>query len=378
MERQKTPYENRKKHYNNLLKKQNQTISFISLLRLIIFISGLGFTLFFFMRNSYYLSALILITTLITFISLAIKHNKIKHNKIRCVILCEINENSLKRLDNNWKDFSDSGEEFINEDHSYSRDLDIFGKSSLFQWINTCISYLGRQKLKEALEKPKYSIEEIYKRQIAIKELAQNIGWTQRFAAEAILSENKNHDPEPLFKWAKDKNEFFLKPLVTTVIRILPIITLSLLVASFVFSMVSYKIFLLAIVLQIMLLLIGYKEVSRNLDTIYQYKDSILIYNKLLKHIEKKNFSSEYLSNLKDKLVNKDGVKASFQIKKLVNLVTVISDRKNIYYFPINILTLWDYQCLINLQRFKKTSASYLKTWLEVIGEIESDRKSVV
>ena len=89
-------------------------------------------------------------------------------------------------------------------------------------------------------------------------------------------------------------------------------------------------------------------------------------------HIEKKKFSSEYLIKLKEKLVNKDGMKASTQIKKLVNLVTVISDRKNIYYFPINVLSLWDYQCLINLQRFKKASASFLKTWLEVIGEIEA------
>ncbi|MBX4258678.1 DNA mismatch repair protein [Clostridium estertheticum] len=372
MEKQKSSYANRKKHYEDLLKKQTQTISFISLLRLIIFVAGLGFSIFFYMRATYYLSAFLLITTLITFITLAIKHKKIKYNKIRCTILCEINENCLKRLDNNWKGFSDSGQDFVDETHSYSRDLDIFGDNSLFQWINTCITYLGRQKLKETLKKPKYNIEEIYKRQKAVKELAKNIGWTQRFEAEAILSENKNHDPEELFKWAEDKNEFFLKPIIIAVIRILPIITLSLLVSSFILSLISYKIFMLAIVLQIILLTIGYKEVSRNLDTVYQYKDSILIYNRLLKHIEKKKFDSEYLINLKEKLINKDGMKASTQIEKLANLVTVISDRKNIYYFPINILTLWDYQCLINLQRFKKASASSLNTWLEVIGEMEA------
>ena len=368
----KSPYANRKKHYDKLLKKQNEAIGFIGLLRLIVFVSGIGFTIFFFMKNSYYLSTCILITTIITFISLAIKHNKIKHNKIRCSILCKINEDSLKRLDNNWKEFPDRGDDFIDEDHSYSRDLDIFGENSLFQWINTCITYLGRQKLKEALSKPKYNIEEIHKRQDAIKELANNIGWTQRFAAESILSENKNHDPEALFDWVKDKNDFFLKPIVMIVIRLLPVLTLSLLVLSFIFSSISYRIFLLGIVLHIILLVIGYKEVSKNLDTIYKYKDTIFIYNNLLKHIEKKNFKSEYLIKLKEKLVNKEGLKASSQIKKLVNLVTLVSDRKNIYYFPINILLLWDYQCLINLQRFKKASGSDLKPWLDVIGEIEA------
>ncbi|MBW9149279.1 DNA mismatch repair protein [Clostridium sp. CM028] len=369
---QKTPYVNRKNHYDTLLKKQKQTIGFISLLRLIVFVSGLSFTIFFYLRTTYYLSLLILVTTIITFITLAIKHSKIKRNKIRCSILCKINENCLKRINNNWKDFSDNGDDFSDENHSYSKDLDIFGNNSLFQWINTCITYLGRQKLKDSLSAPIYNTDEIHKRQEAIKELAGNIGWTQRFAAEAILSENKNHNPGELLEWVKDKNEFFLKPLVITVIRLLPIITLSLMVLSFVFSKVSYRIPLLAIVIQIILLLVGYKEVSRNLDTVYKYKDSIFIYNKLLMHIEKKTFTSEYLIKLKEKLVNKDGMNASFQIKKLVNLVTVISDRRNMYYLPINILLLWDYQCLINLQKFKKKSGSSLATWIDVIGEIES------
>ena len=75
---------------------------------------------------------------------------------------------------------------------------------------------------------------------------------------------------------------------------------------------------------------------------------------------------------LKERLINAEGLKASFQIKKLVKLVNLISDRKNIYYLPINILFLWDYQCLINLQRFKKASGDSLKSWLEVIGEMEA------
>ena len=41
MKTEKTLYANRKKHYDNLLKKQNETISFISLLRFLVFASGL-------------------------------------------------------------------------------------------------------------------------------------------------------------------------------------------------------------------------------------------------------------------------------------------------------------------------------------------------
>ncbi len=372
MKTKKKLYINRKKHYENLLKKQNQTISFISSLRLLTFASGLGFTIFLFLRKFYSFSFFVLIATSILFIFLAFKHNKIKHNKIRCSTLFDINENCLKRYNNTWKDFSDSGEDFSDENHNYSKDLDIFGENSLFQWINTCITYIGRQKFKDALSSPKYNIEEIYKRQEAIKEIASNIGWKQRFQAEAILSENKNHNPEELFQWAEYKNEFFLKSWVIAIIRVLPIITISLLLSSFVLTEVPYKIGLIAVTLQIILLTIGYKEINNNLETVYKYKDSIFIFNNLLMHIEKKNFKSEYLKNLSKSLINKQGLNASFQIKKLANLVNLVSDRRNMYYIPINILTLWDYQCLINLQRFKKASGPLLKNWLEVIGEMES------
>ena len=372
MKTEKTPYVNRKKHYQRLLERQNQTISFISLVRFLIFVSGLGFTILFYLKDAYYLSLSVFIVADVAFIFFAIRHSKVKYNKIRCAILCEINEKSIKRVNNDWKGTLDSGEDFMDEDHNYSKDLDIFGENSLFQWVNTSITYFGRQKLKNSLSSPKYSTEEIYKRQEAVKELSSNIGWSQRFAAEAILSENKNHNPEELFKWVVDKNEFFLKPLVVAAIHIIPIITLSLLASSLFFPRISYRIGLLGIVIHILLLLIGYKEISKNLDTVAQYKNTIVIYKNLLIHIEKKNLNSEYLVALKEKLLNTEKIAASFQIKKLVSLVTLISDRKNIYYLPINILTLWDYQCLINLQRFKKASGASLKLWLEVIGEMEA------
>ena len=79
------------------------------------------------------------------------------------------------------------------------------------------------------------------------------------------------------------------------------------------------------------------------MDTIYQYKDTILIYNKLLTSYRKEEVQLRVFKKLKEKLINKDGMNASFQIKKLVNLVTLISDRKNMllstykYSYPVGL-----------------------------------------
>lgn len=50
-------------------------------------------------------------------------------------------------MDNTWKEFSDIGEEFIDRNHKFSSDLDIFGKNSLFQWINLTKTTFGRKNL---------------------------------------------------------------------------------------------------------------------------------------------------------------------------------------------------------------------------------------
>ena len=66
-------------------------------------------------------------------------------------IIIEINNKSNERKKGKWKNFLDTGEEFINRDHDYSYDLDIFGENSLFQYINTAKTFFGRIKMKNIL-----------------------------------------------------------------------------------------------------------------------------------------------------------------------------------------------------------------------------------
>ena len=113
--------------------------------------------------------------SLILFIIVAFFHNERINSKKRLLVILEYNEKGLKRLDNTWKEFSDIGEEFIDRNHKFSSDLDIFGKNSLFQWINLTKTTFGRKKLASKMIMnslpTRYEIEE---EQEAIKELAKD------------------------------------------------------------------------------------------------------------------------------------------------------------------------------------------------------------
>lgn len=113
-----------------------------------------------------FVSAIILIFIFIRLIYADLNNQeKIDHTKT----LIQINKNEIKNLEGNYFEFPD-GAKHITKDHPYSNDLDIFGRASLFQYINRTTSEQGSNRLAEYLNSPA-EIDEIVKRQEAIKEL---------------------------------------------------------------------------------------------------------------------------------------------------------------------------------------------------------------
>lgn len=372
MENIERQYLKRKSCYEKLLKKQNQTINFISALRLIIFISLIGFTILFYTIKRYYLATIILTILSILFIALINKHSRLKYNKKCSTMICEINEGSLKRLKGEWKTFGDAGEEFINNNHNYSKDLDILGKGSLFQYINAANTYLGREKLKEILSAPNYSIEEIYDRQQSVKELSANLGWRQRFMAEGKIATKRKENPELLFKWGKEVSSLFCNRSFIVMSRILPVITIGTIFIYFLMGNIPDYFPLILIGIQVIILKLNAKESNRILNLVYKYKKDIEAYSKMLSLIEKKKFKSKYLLKLQKNLIGESELTATQQINKLSGLANLISDRANLFCQLMNVITLWEYHLLIRFEGWKKEFGGCIEQWLEVIADIEA------
>ena len=96
--------------------------------------------------------------------------------------LIKINSAELKFLDGNYVDFPD-GSNHIPTDHLYANDLDIFGKASLFQFINRTTSEMGSRQLAMYLQFPA-ELKLIEERQDAVKELSKKVPWMQDLQAK--------------------------------------------------------------------------------------------------------------------------------------------------------------------------------------------------
>lgn len=271
-----------------------------------------------------------------------------------------------------WKDFADSGKEFMDENHPYAADLDIFGQGSLFQWINTTITFSGRKELAQRLTGPPRSPAEIREVQAAVTELAARLTWRQRYLAEAMASGGASLNPDDLLAWAGSQNPFYRKAWVKPLFRVLPALTIILLIVYFSPLKLSFFWPLAGLVIQGVILTISGKPRSKVLNTVYRYESSIRAYYEMLKRFENASFSSGLLVNMKKSLRNKQNLAAFRQIDRLAKIVDAISNRNNAMFAVINILTLWDYQCMIALEEWKQKSGRFLGSWLKALGEMEA------
>lgn len=365
-------YVKTKKENEKLSQDLKKNISQISYLRLAAFVIGLFVSVYTYAIEQQVISAVVTLLWIGLFIYLVKLHEKAIQRKNFTDALVKINERAIDRIEDNWNKFQDNGEEFGQEEHPYSGDLDIVGHNSLFQWINSSATYFGRLRLKDYLLKPLKSKDQIKERQEAVKELAKEIEIRQRVNAEAMLISGQSTNPEDLIKWAERPQKEGGSLAEKLITNLLTLAFFTIIFLAIFTETVTYKAFLAVTALNLAVLYLGNKKGGPILDTIHQYKTGIRTYENIIRAIEEGNFSSQSLKKIQRKLYTKENKKASELISELKAISNLISDRRNMAYIIINIAFMWDFRCITMLSKWKSKNGKYLKSWLEVIGEFEA------
>ncbi len=362
-------YERRKERFEAEMDRVMRHSKAIEKYRLITFILGviafLGYTF-------YYQSYLLILGTaamLFVFLLLVVKHSKLKRIIEYYQNLIQINERAILRLIGEWNTFNESGAEFINSDHPYSSDLDIFGRGSLFQYINAASTFLGKKSLADKLM-GRNLFEEIKPRNDSIRELATAIEWRQSYQARGMEAKSKDENITSLLKWAEDKSSYDYKYL--NYIFILPIITMLSLILYF-FQLLHLNLPLFLIAVQVIIASLSYKYVSSGFEGVNKSVRELSCYSYLLKSIENENFKAPFLISLQKKITDKEQ-SASKHIKELAKIADNINMRSGhpLIYFPLNVMTFWDIYTYKRLKDWKRKLGSSMGKWFKVMGEFEA------
>lgn len=365
-------YERREQAYRRLHERQRQTAIRLSNLRLATVAAGLVAGVFLYRAVGTLAGLAVGGLTLVLFAYFALRHMRVQRQLGYSAVLRELNHKGLERAAGRWTSFPDTGAEFKDDEHPFASDLDLFGQASFFQWLNSTHTELGRQALARLLQRPAQDCAEIRARQEAAAELARALPWRQRFEAEGQLAAGKLAPTEPLLQWARASHPSYLTPAVKLGVWLLPAITISLLVAYLAAGAVPWQAPAAFAVIQLLLLRVGGNERGGVLTMVYRQEAQLKSYSAMLEHLERKRFASTWLRERQASLRNGAGQPAYEQIRHLSQIAERIANRENAIFIFVNILILWDYHCMIALERWKRDSGPLLGAWLEVLAEVEA------
>ncbi len=363
-------YEEKILKYKADIEKLNYIISKLAILRLLIVGLAIILSCYFYKKENIISLIISLILLFIIFIITAYYHNKKINEKKEHEVYVNINKKGIARIKGEFKENEDNGEEFLKDEHPFVSDLDIFGRNSLFQMINSTKTKFGRSKLFKMLTLEGIPTRnEILNKQDAIRELGSKVEWRQSLEVKSTLKKSGTKDIDELLKWAKSKNE--IKPLFKIIPYLFIVITMM--------SMVLVVLNILPISYLVLMFMINYlvvKILTKDLTPIIKlfdkHKKDIEAYTNLLILIDNEKFESIFLKDLKLKLKNnsKNCVKEMKELKKLVDWLGDSSS--NAYYLLLNITVLSDIFILRNLEEWRKTNGDKLKDWLDIMGEFEA------
>jgi hypothetical protein len=363
-------YKRRETRYGAFYEMTRLGIKKLILLKLITVFGGVGITALFFVLRSAYLGAGAFIAMLLVYLFLNLRHDKAAYCEALGKGLMNINRNGLLRLKGEWTSFPDKGEDLAEADHFYAEDLDIVGQSSVFQYINSCQTPLGRKNLKTLLFSHPGKTNEIKQKQEAVSELAKRLFFRQRLQGEGATLQENAHEIQKILDWGGKVNKRLLEKRTRLFLRTLPVITFLLIIPGY-FRLIPLLIPGLLVVFQVVLLRWKIRDRSAVLNTAYAIKHRLEPYSNMLRLIEKIEFRTPLLQEVKNSLYMNHS-SPSKQLEKLSRICGNISNRNNMFYFIFDILTLWDYQCEIALEEWKQECGTHLLQWFEAIGTIEA------
>ncbi|MCI5082763.1 MAG: hypothetical protein MRY78_13790 [Saprospiraceae bacterium] len=340
--------------------------NYFSVVRLVTFFAAVGLGIYLY-AEFWQVGIVFTILFLIGFYRFMLWHGAIKTKEIHQTNLAELNGAERKALDYEFGQF-EGGKDFVEAEHPYSYDLDIYGEHSFFQFVNRTSTAIGRQRLAQYLEQPA-NTETIQQRQQAVQELSEQLDWRQHFQAYGLQTSDELHHTQLLKQWLHDPAFVSNSAFYRFALYFVPIWMIA---CIFTFLYVEpWQLSLLFLALPIWIIRKTVEKVNKtHLRTTHAEK-ALSFYAKLIGHVETQAFESSALRQIKTAFETEDKT-ASQHIGRLSYIISQLNMRYNALAIIFNIMFLWDLQWINQLEKWRAAQRDHLPKWFEALAELEA------
>lgn len=350
------------------LQQVKKQIFRISMLRLTLFIAGIAGLYFFFNQTT-----LLIICICLTFLPLFILvkiHNRFFIRKEWLETQARIIQEELQALSGDYSSFED-GKEYVNPEHPYSFDLDIFGRRSLFQSINRTCTFFGKVRLAEWLQNHLHEKTSIEKRQEMVREISEHTLFREQFRVAGLVHHGQSSDGEKIQAWSQSPAQYLHAGWVKAFIWGVPVINSLLLITSlagwtsFSWLGLSFGIFL---VLSFGII----KRATYIQETYGKQLKSLNGYARLIALAKAEEWKSAGMQELMERF-NLNGQSPIQALQQLSKELDRLDLRNNQFlYVLLEGSIFFQLQEIVRIERWKVRYGQHISEWLETVGELDA------
>jgi DNA mismatch repair ATPase MutS len=297
--------------------------------------------------------------------------SRLKRGILRFQQLIAINDQEINSLNGDHSAF-DPGNEFINQDHPYTHDLDIFGSGSLFQYVNRTSTIYGKDRLAGYFSNAFQYRDEIPERQEAIAELSANVDLRQQFQLIFMNQDTSVKDLSAMTGWLGDNEGMKQVKSMNAMAWILPAITISTIVLS-AGDVLPYQLPLIMVLLQLLMVFAYGRKTQAAHQSVTSQVVILQKYARALSLVEQTNYNAAFNIKLQNYLRSDAQVMPGEVIKRLSKLLNMMDSNLNLLVSVImNGLFMFNIHVLIAVERWRLTYKSLVPKWFEVLAEFDA------
>lgn len=351
-----------------ILSKLNRQKSLLSWTRLVLLLAAIYF-FYLMLYNRDGVFGFYALALFVMFLIVVNFHIKKQEKVIYHQTLKRINEDEVAFLNNDFQ--FDEGKEFLNPQHAFSYDLDLFGKNSIFQFINRTGTSLGKNNLAESLQQIPSS-EAISLKQKAVQELASKIEFRQYFQTLANIANTTEKENNAIKNWTQTNSKSPNK-LFTFLAIFFPLLLLISIIGSFFdFHPVFDKLTIFVFSLNLFAVGAITKFILQEIGKSDKIASSLQQYAQMIRFFNENKFESEYLIEVQQKLKN-EKFNANEALSELSNIFEKLNTVANLFIFiAFNGTFQYHFWIYKKLQNWKKKHLTFLWDSVQIIGEIEA------
>jgi hypothetical protein len=347
------------------LERQGRRERVITELRLIVFIAGL--LLAWGVLGLGRVGPAWLAVPIGAFAVLLVLHARAAESRRRAERAVEFYQKGIARVEDRWAGSGEPGSRFLDVDHPYAADLDLFGRGSLFERLCTARTRAGEDALAAWLLAPAPA-GEIVARQEAVAELRDRLDLREEL--ELLGADVRTAvDPDALSAWGRGR-QVLSGPLVPLIAVLLAAATVGALLAWDALG-VGPTPFLALAAAELFFSWRLSGRVHQVLAPLDRRSQELFVLAHLLERLEREPFRAAALRRLVSEL-GTDGDEASRRIARLARLLHWLDAQKNQLFLPIAAICLWSVQFAVRIDARRGRSGPAIARWLAAVGDFEA------